>query len=123
MEVAPQHTQKLQVGGRIQLWKVVQLKHLGVLIISGSQIEGIGVSPRSEVDIKNFFFSFLLHNRERLKQNVVCETALFSKISRENLIGVEVYWEASLKGVERSAAPSFFYAAHNFPENHIFDAF
>ena len=64
--------------------------------MTGSQIEGVGVSPWSEVNLNSVdLFSPLLRNWEHL-QNVV-ESAL-SKISRENLLGVQVDWEASWEG-------------------------
>ena len=61
-----------------------------------SQIEGVGVRPWGEVNLNSVdLFSPLLRNWERL-QNIV-EAAL-SKISRENLLGVQVDWEASWEG-------------------------
>ena len=62
-----------------------------------SQIEGVGVRPWGEVNLNSVdLFSPLLRNWTEHLQNVI-EPA-FSKVSRENLLGVRVDWEASWEG-------------------------
>ena len=76
----------------------------------GSQIEGIGVSPRGKINLNRiatnntfgfFFFSLLLRNLSSKQLSTVKEAARRSalcKISRQSLLGVGVDWEASWEG-------------------------